>query len=113
VPLLVGAVVKPIGGVSDGLSTVMNGISNEVSNNKSAICQIRPCRTFTRSTVSDFCFFLLWFLTYLCCYLLLLSGAISFFPSCNCCPLFLCMLRLRKRFFVPSHAKWVEVQIHL
>ena len=60
----VGAVVKPVVGVSDGLSNVMHGISNEVSSATSGqgpggsevggrgIRQIRPCRTFFHSSAS-------------------------------------------------------------
>lgn len=56
----VGAVTKPVIGMGDGLSSVMDGISNEMTNNKNdgaqrSIRQIRPCRTFTRSNVSGLC----------------------------------------------------------
>lgn len=62
--LAVGAVVKPVVGMSDGMSNVMHGISNEVSSSGGAgdsgtgreggsrrVRQIRPCRTFFHSSV--------------------------------------------------------------
>lgn len=66
---IVGAVVKPVIGVGDGLSNVMHGISNEMGKNSSVegyrgVLQIRPCRTFTKSTVSappiSFCLLLIY-----------------------------------------------------
>ena len=55
--------MKPVIGVGDGLSSVMHGISNEVSNqgNEDAVVgtrQIRPRRTFQYSSVGNFMLFL-------------------------------------------------------
>jgi len=47
---IVGAAVKPIQGVSDGIASIAQGVTNQIAD-AVVIPQARPCRTFERSEI--------------------------------------------------------------
>ena len=49
---VLGAAVKPVLGVADGISTIAKGLSTEVGNKK-VYQRKRSSRTFERSTIND------------------------------------------------------------